>query len=268
MFISGMSIILGGIVWPLYTYSRNQPIIKSYRQTWGKFGIFDKEFTSVPNLIRNGVAKKRYVIVSISFVVLFSLLPIFKNLLVQNPWLFRLRLHFTNHWTTGFENTAQQVNSAFAAYVTLPNTDPKKIPSHYRFAPNLDLASPKKLKTNKYSAFGLQLIPWIWGCLINLYANPDFAELKFEKLNHGHRFLVDTGDKLTRYNLLQLIAHYDNPFYVFTSYVEINLRLEDKSIEHPMYGLATESLGSKFAWDGVDTLFRGSVAGKFAEYLR
>jgi hypothetical protein len=261
-----LSIIMGGIITPLERNRRNQPVLQRHRYFGKKFGILDKEFKSVPSIIRYGIRKKGYLLVSLQFVNMFAFIPLYKYLLTTNPFLFDLRDHVTNQWTDAMQDIpTKQLLLAFKEYLAEPK-GLSDIPQYYRYAPNFVIDTDDE-NPRDFDNFGLQLIPWVWGCLINLESNSGFALEEFIELDRGHHFIIDLGDKFTRYNMLRLMVHYDNPFYVLTSYVELNLRLEENSIEHPMYGMDSNSYLSQYVWSGADRLFKGSVAWKVKQYI-
>ena len=244
-----LSILLCGVYYSLITYAENKPVINAMNPV----SLHVVDFSKLPNVHQNIVLKNGFFAVWWREVVMFSLLPVLRYTMMYNPFLFILKLSFTNQISKDLpvdERTSDNLNKMEILFHNYEGRckESERLDS-VTFNPNF---TETDADDGKFNDIGIQFSSF-WTCYIQM-------ELpKYKKT--VEQFAYDSPisiDGVKKKKLDRLWIPFQNPFYPVCAYVEITLT-ECGSIQHPMLGIFSDSKYSELCWSSIDNLFQNKV---------
>ena len=249
------SILLCGMYYSYVTYHNNILIMKAMDPV--TLDVID--FSKLPNVHRNAIAKNGFFSVWLRIVIMFSVLPAIRYILSYNPFLFQYTVIFTNQKTADIppeertDGNFQMLDMIFHTYAGRVK-ETKRLDA-VQFNPNY---TETTTDDGKFNDIGLQYMYFFTS-----YIQMELPKFKKEAARFEYISpIVSDGVKCKL--LDRLWTPYCNHFHALNSYIEVILT-ENGSLQHPMIGVYSNSVFSNFLWAHVDTLFNINVKAYISE---
>ena len=184
---------------------------------------------------------------------MFTVLPVLRYTMIDNPYLFTLKLSFTNQISKDLpvdERTSDNINLVEMAFHNLEGRCKQTARlDTVKFNPNF---TETDTDDGKFNDIGMQFCQF-WTGYIQMEL-PKYRRT-VEIFEYDSPISVD-GVKKKKIDRLWI--PFDNPFYTVTAYVEVVLT-ENGSIQHPMLGIFSNSIYSQYVWLCIDDIFQNRI---------
>lgn len=277
----GISHGLSAILHPVRSFKnwrKNRKVIKFLRDNARSKNKV--QYKHLPSNIRFAIQKEGSWEVYYQMLMMFSLLPTIRHVLINNPFLFEYQMYLTNQTSAPFTDQQKMCQILFS-YINDPafifQYDCCRQVDEVQFSPNYhnDLTD----HVIDHNQIGFQISTY-FSTLIYLDTvrksgealyqdlsdkkcdpclmhqdHPIYQQLEQTDLKMWNRIGFDPDDRV---KLLDLIVPYDHHYHLVTGMVEANIR-NGNQIEHPMLCLYNDGLVTREFWNAINSVFEDNV---------